>query len=426
MTKASQLSAKSRQPTAVGMFVYKDAAHDARVWKEAETLAESGRRVVIAALQTGHLPEQEQRGDVRLIRIRPSSRSIPGNSPARSSLLPLRRVAWLVDYVRGLQGWRGRAARRLRTVLGEGDLLVWHGHDLTGAVAADLARRRYGGRFVYDSHELFLDANSAMWLPNMLNATLASVERGVIRRADAVITVNSHIARELSGRYGVPPPAIVMNCPPLGSPPSDRLDSPLRHALGLGDRPVILFHGLIVPERVSTTLDALEYLPQDVAVVLLGQGYDAAWLGAWRSGRAAQGRLHLHPPVPMSDLAGWVAGADVGVMAFLGTSLNQLYFTPNKLFECLNAGVPVVASDFPTMRDIVTPDVGKLCEPEDPRSIASAIQGLLQEPGEQRKRRRIQCRLLAEQRYNWESEARGLLAIYAKFEGEEAHPSPKA
>jgi len=75
--------------------------------------------------------------------------------------------------------------------------------------------------------------------------------------------------------------------------------------------------------------------------------------------------------------------------------------------------VPVVASDFPDLRSIVLEnDVGLLCKPADPASIAGAVRQLLNEPAPQRLARRQRCRQLATSTYCWERESETLLRLY--------------
>ena len=66
------------------------------------------------------------------------------------------------------------------------------------------------------------------------------------------------------------------------------------------------------------------------------------------------GRVFVLPAVPPADLVEWTASADVMVMAIQPTSVNHQFTTPQKLFEAIAAGVPVVASDLPGMATIVT------------------------------------------------------------------------
>jgi glycosyltransferase involved in cell wall biosynthesis len=107
-------------------------------------------------------------------------------------------------------------------------------------------------------------------------------------------------------------------------------------------------------------------------------------------------------------------------------TLNERLSTPNKLFECLAAGVPVVVSDFPAVRAIVLDDqlgpLGATTDPADPRAVARAIGTLLDlGPGERSAIRR-RCARAARERWNWESEVAGLVEAYRHL----ANPTDRA
>ena len=90
--------------------------------------------------------------------------------------------------------------------------------------------------------------------------------------------------------------------------------------------------------------------------------------------------------------------------------------TPNKLFESIAAGIPIVTSDFPMRRRIVLEDpigpLGAVCDPTNPASIAEAIRGLLEAPATERAQMHERCLRAARERWNWEREAASLLAGY--------------
>jgi glycosyltransferase involved in cell wall biosynthesis len=134
------------------------------------------------------------------------------------------------------------------------------------------------------------------------------------------------------------------------------------------------------------------------------------------------GRVHVLDAVNPSVVVDTVAGADVAVMAIEGTTRNHLLSTPNKLFEALAAGVPVVVSDFPGMRRIVlgNPDgpLGAVCDPASSSSVAAAIREILDQAPDQITAMRSRCRRAADTRWNWETEATGLLALYAELGAE--------
>jgi glycosyltransferase involved in cell wall biosynthesis len=154
-----------------------------------------------------------------------------------------------------------------------------------------------------------------------------------------------------------------------------------------------------------------------VHLVLMGYGdlrdefQEVARSGPWG------GRVHVLDPVPPSALLSWVASADVGVMPNPGNTRNDYYSSPNKLFECFAAGIPVVASDFPTMRRIIIDNpegpLGAVCDPIRAESIADAVGSIVHAAAPDREALRARCRLAASERWNWEAEANRLLSIYA-------------
>ena len=123
--------------------------------------------------------------------------------------------------------------------------------------------------------------------------------------------------------------------------------------------------------------------------------------------------------------------ADVDVVAIQAADQNKVLSTPNKLFESLAAGVPVVASDFPAMREIVARDpdgpLGALCDPTDPRSIAAALRSVLDVSPEARADLRARCLRAAHERWNWETEGARLAELYAELGATAARrPSPRS
>lgn len=400
------------------MFVYNDARHDARVWREAATLRDSGRTLTVVALQSGGLSDREERAEGTLLRLAGPRRGVRPGDPSpfrglRGGLIG--HLSWLRGYARELLGWRDAAVRAALDVVPEGARVVWHGHDLTGLMPAARCASVRPGALVYDSHELFLEAGSAARLPTPARRLLAWYERRLARLADAVVTVNESIADELAVRYRIDRPTVVMNCPPLGPEPMDRLASPLRTTLGLGERLVVLHHGQLAEGRgLREAIAALALLPQTVALVALGNGELVPDLQAMAERPGLRGRLFVHPAVTLDELPSWIAGADAGLITFLPVDRNNVYGTPNKLFECLAAGVPVIVSDFPEMRRIVNEfDVGMVADPADPASVTTAVRRLLLDVSvRDRAARRAACRAAAHSRFSWEHESRSLLGVY--------------
>lgn len=399
----------------VAMALYADITFDSRVQREAATLAEAGHRVTIYCL-AGAAPEGSR---YAVVARRPDASSVlpDGSSPflqqrggAPGSGL-FRRVRWITGYIRNLRAW-GRWAS---SAAGEVD--VWHAHDLTGLLAIGPNVRRPAA-LVYDSHEIFMETGTAARLPGPLRALLARYERRLARRAVAMVTVNEQYAAVLTRRLRPRRVVIVRNCPPRWKP-GDHDGRPLRATLGLSAGvPIALYHGSFTSHRgIEQLAEAmLEPELESAHLVLLGFGGARAELARLAVEDRFGGRVHVLDAVPPDELLGWIMDADVDVIPLQRSTLNHWLCTPNKLWESLAAGVPVVVSDFPAMRPIVLDDplgpLGEVCDAAEPRSIARAVAAILEATEPERSRLRARCSEAATERWNWETESARLVALY--------------
>jgi glycosyltransferase involved in cell wall biosynthesis len=232
------------------------------------------------------------------------------------------------------------------------------------------------------------------------------------------VTVNRAYGGVLAKRFGRAGFAIVHNCPPRWSPVPgpDRL----RAAAGISSHDqVVLYHGRFGRYRgIEQLAEAmLEDRLGAAHLVMLGYGPLEPALRQLASEPRFGGRLHVLAAVPPDDLLDWITTADVDAIPLLPSTLNHRLCTPNKLFESIAAGVPVVVSDFPVMRQIVMADpsgpLGAVCDPASPSSIATALSSILDRPDDERTRLRERCRDAAGARWNWETESQALLSVYA-------------
>jgi len=108
--------------------------------------------------------------------------------------------------------------------------------------------------------------------------------------------------------------------------------------------------------------------------------------------------------------------ADAGVILLQPLTRNLILSTPNKLFECVAVGTPVIVSDLPEMRRIVIDDpdgpLGVVCDPEDDDAIGAALAELVGASADTRAAFRRRCLKAARERLNWESEAAILVGLY--------------
>ena len=373
------------------MLVRNAYTHDTRVEKEARTLVAAGYRVTVVADAAPGLPERESRGGSDVVRV-----------PRRGPRLPGLRFA-LHEM---------RLARRLRALRPD----VFHAHDSNALLPVAIAARSLRVPFVYDAHDLWLgrprrERSRAYFALNQ--AYYAVLERLLVPRAAVTITVSPPIVDHLRARYGLERVALVPNYPeaPVDGrvvdvrtlPGSDRIDA---------GRPVVLYlGGLMAGRGLEQLVDAIALEPA-AQLVLVGDGMLAGQLSE-RARRAGVGdRVHLLPPVAPDDVIAVAASADIGVSPIVPSCLNYRYSLPNKLFQYMAAGIPVVASDFPQVRDIVEgARCGVVTDTTRPGEMAWAIRRVLDDPTEARAMGERGRDAVAE-RYNWATAAATLEEVY--------------
>jgi glycosyltransferase involved in cell wall biosynthesis len=287
-------------------------------------------------------------------------------------------------------------------------------------------------QLIYDSHEIFLETGTAARLPRPARRLLGAYERRLVRRATALVTVNDEYAAVLRRRVRPARIVIVRNCPPRWEPPAEP-PSELRRAAGLtDDEPLLLYHGSLTQHRgIEQLIEAmLEPGLEAAHLVLLGFGGAREELATRVADPRLGGRVHLLPAVPPGRLLDWIAGATIDVIPLQRSTLNHWLCTPNKLWESIAAGVPVVVSDFPAMAPIVLDDdhgaLGATCDPASPEAIAVAVRRLLDAAPAERAALRARCLAAAHDRWNWERESARLVELYAALPTLAGGVSPSA
>jgi glycosyltransferase involved in cell wall biosynthesis len=415
---------------------------DSRQLRTAATRAADGHQVRILAWSGPDLPTEEQLpGGLRLTRI-PIDRRI--SSSLRPLPMALRRLVCRVlaldpeavllppDAPRGIDRLR-HPFRRLLEVLANARRVgpwadavvaaapetdVFHAKALITLPVVREAARRVSGRFVYDVADYHTEAARLARMPGFVRELVRRRERGWARDAAGTLAVSQPIADLVQERWGVSPPVILMNCPPAWHPETPGLVASdlVRRTAGIpDDRPLILYQGGYSVDRGIEELVAALAEPSlralDAVAVFMGFGRLETWLRE----RAAADPDHVVvlPPVPPDELLPWTASADVTFVGQPPRTLNQRYNLPNKLFESLMAGAPVVVSAGNEQCRLVSDErVGACADIDAPGSIAEALAGILGAPEPERLALREHCRTVALERYSWERNVAGLTGLY--------------
>ena len=244
-------------------------------------------------------------------------------------------------------------------------------HDLPMLPIACEAQRLHGGQILYDSHELFCEQGFLRHERHYWQR----VESQYIHRADAVITINASIAKELAVRYNVPLVHVVTNAEnPL--PPSPEKLRLFHEAFHLTENQyVLLYQGsLEFSYNISAVIKAMQFVPEHFHMVLLGSGTAIQQLQQRVHALRLSHRVHFHRAVMQSELLHYTASADAGIIPYLDTCLNARYCSPNKLYEYIAAGIPILASDLIEISVIISKyGNGLVTSMQDTHAIASGI-----------------------------------------------------
>ncbi len=286
----------------------------------------------------------------------------------------------LTEPLHSLQGYLRLYLQRNREVaplLPPAD--AYYLHSFWQALAVYRRRRRAGAIFLYDAH----DAN---WEPDpsfdprpgtrLVFRIYEAIERRCAR-ARLFTTVGEGVATLMAERFGRRP-AVVRNCHDL------RLDEPvergIREATGVSDADFLLVMSgnAKTGTAIEQALEAMERLPERVHLAFVGRYYDSHRASVER--RGLSGRVHLLPPVPPTQVVGFIAGADASPILYWPLSDNYLYALPNGFFHAVAAGLPVLYPPLPEVKALCEEhELGIELDPQEPGSIAAGVTRLLED-----------------------------------------------
>ena len=262
-----------------------------------------------------------------------------------------------------------------------------------------VAAKALGSRVVYDAHEMWPDRN----LRPEPRPWLMLCEALFVRIADQTITTSPGYAEAMAKRYRIDPPVLVRNVPEVGFNGA----SP-----GVPEENVVVYYGAVTRGRgLETAIAALDELP---AVRLRIVGPDA-WgyrhgLESFAERAGVRERVEFHPPVAPADGGSVLSAAAVGLALIEPVCASYRLTLPNKLFEYVAAGVPILASDLPVIaRFVGDHDVGLAVSPASSSEVAAGLARML-EPEANQAFRAAAAR--AAKAISWETESQKLAQAY--------------
>jgi glycosyltransferase involved in cell wall biosynthesis len=320
--------------------------------------------------------------------------------------------------------WKSRKDRFLRGSTAvyrlalEADADIYHFHD-PELIPVALLLRILGKKVVYDIHEdLPRTICYKPYLPRVLDKpisrTVELIEDWASVRFSALVTASPQIGDRFNGRNRNL--AVVNNYPKMEE---------IQTSSGASHKnrdATLLYVGMRITRSrgAEEMVRSMSLLPKDLRANLrLVGGWESAELASSLEQIPGWNRTTFLGLLDRAEVASELKKAYAGLV-ILHPEPNYVKAQPVKLFEYMCAGIPVIASDFPVWRDIVTrAGCGLLVNPLNPREIANAMEFLLTHPEEAEEMGRRGFQAIVE-RYNWANEEEELLRFYSRLLSQDA------
>jgi glycosyltransferase involved in cell wall biosynthesis len=263
---------------------------------------------------------------------------------------------------------------------------------------------------VYDSHEYFTATPELVDRPKV-QRIWKWIEKTIVPRLKSCITVNASIANLFEQEYHIPF-KIVRNIP------QRRMISeiPSRISLGLPeDKKIVLLQGsgINVQRGAEEAVEAMKYI-EDVLLLIIGGGDVLPQLKSMANELSLQNKVKFVPRQTPENLAGYTANADIGLTIDKDTNINYRFSLPNKLFDYIYAGVPVLATPLVEIENIIRQyEIGRFIDSHDPQYIADSIKSMLNDETQLAVFKKNTKRAAAE--LNWEKEKLTLIEIFTPY-----------
>ena len=202
-------------------------------------------------------------------------------------------------------------------------------------------------RLVYDTHELETETSGFKGFRQKFGRF---IERIFIARCDSIMVVSGSIADWYQKAYSIPKPTVVRNIPQF-LPPRDVNVSAMRDRLGLSNnRIVFIYQGGFISGRGIERLLKIFSMQPSVDLLFMGQGPLEPLI---KQATNSYSNIRLIPPVPPEEVLNYTVVADIGICLTDNSCLSHYYSLPNKVFEYLHAGLPIMVNQLKEQEELV-------------------------------------------------------------------------
>lgn len=291
----------------------------------------------------------------------------------------------------------------------QADILV--ANDLDTLLANYLVSKIKGSELVHDSHEYYTGVPELEGRP-FVKRIWKTIERNIFPKLKYIYTVNESIADLYKKEYRTHI-SVVRNFPILTE---KKYTLPLsKKELNIPeDKKIILYQGSVNVDRgLVEAVEAMQYVYGAILLVI-GDGDILDEVKAKAKKLNLSEKVIFKKRVPFEELWNYTAHADLGISLDKDTNINYRFSLPNKIFDFVHAGIPVLASNLVEIKKIFSSyEIGALIENHSPKHIAEKINYMLRD-SEKIIFWKKNC-IIAARELCWQNEERVLREIYSQF-----------
>ncbi len=289
---------------------------------------------------------------------------------------------------------------------------VMHSNDLDTLPANYLASKIKRTKLVYDSHEYFTEVPELVTRPK-IQRIWRKIEEAILPHLEEMFTVNESIAALFKSKYAIKV-RVLRNMPSLNVTTNvgRYKKDPNSILSNLPQKKIILLQGagINIQRGAEELLEAMKKVHEGILVVI-GSGDVIPFLKELRVQLKLESKVFFFDKMPFEELHQITQLAYLGCTLDKPTNINYELSLPNKLFDYIHAGVPVLASDLKEVTQIVAQhQIGITLKEYSPISIAHSINELINKE-ELRETLHQNC-IIARNELNWENEEKELISRY--------------
>lgn len=298
--------------------------------------------------------------------------------------------------------------------------IVW-ANDLPTLLPAQKLSKQLNAKLIYDSHEIYVETinqffiNGTNTLKNLIFKFLIRVmkihgtyiERRLLKTVDLMFTVNESLKAYFKAKYNFENIKVLMNLPKIADNINDLAFDFKKHFNWSKDTVVILYQGALNHGRgLELLIKSMIHLDESYCLVIMGKGGLKPNLLKLTKELNLSSRVSFIDAVSLSELEKYTKGADLGMNLLEPFNLSKKLASPNKLFEYIHAGIPVVASDTVENKKVFDKfRIGEICE-NQPDDVAEKIKTVARN-----KSVYLDILKLAKNEYSWDIQEDMLLKL---------------